>query len=527
MNFNHKLKHNLRKNWDLLVAIGIYLILGCFLFNYFLFITGVDGICYLSIAQKYASGDILNAINGYWSPLFSWLIVPFILKGYTPLSTLIASKILSLIIGLFTLLGLFCLSCRFKMNKTVKTLFIFSLIIPILCFVYTELTPDLLMSGALIYCLVFLLDPNYPNSSFNGLMCGFTGALAYLSKSFAFPFFLALFVLFSILYYFKKFKEDKKVVKNLVLGLTIFFLISGSWALILSEKYGKLTIGTSGEYNYNALGPDMQLHHPMNMFGVVKPPNKSAVNGWEDPSYVKLKPWNPFESWSHFQYQLKIIEENILGMILLMFWFSPLMFPVIILGGFVYFRSSNKKFKWGVISFLITIALFIGGYIPFFVSSRYLFFIYFTSFFLGAYILSEFTNRHGIKNTRKNLLLFLFFFLFIVSPFFILIQGLSSYNGIPELSESLKTDYQVQGNIASDSHDFVSLYLAYFLNSAYYGSVDANNNSLQLELEKNSIDYYFVWDKTKNINLSDYNEIYGENNYNNSIVPRVFKRTTK
>ncbi|EKQ52697.1 MAG: hypothetical protein B655_1653 [Methanobacterium sp. Maddingley MBC34] len=511
----------------MLAVIGIYLILGFFLFNYFLYIAGVDGICYLSIAQKYASGDMLNAINGYWSPLFSWLIVPFILKGYTPLSTLIASKILSLIIGLFTILGLYCLSCRFKINKTVKTVFIFSLIIPTLWFAYTELTPDLLMSCALIYCLVFLIDPDYPYKYSNGLMCGFTGALAYLSKSFAFPFFLALFVLFSILYYFKKFKDDKRVVKNLILGLTIFFLISGSWALILSEKYGELTIGTSGEYNYNALGPDVQLHHPMFLFSVVKPPNPSAVSGWEDPSYVKLRSWSPFESWSSFQYQLKIIGENILRMAIIMFWFSPIMLPVLLLGIIAYLKSSDKTFKWGLMSLLITIFVFIVGYLPLVVLIRYFFFVYFLSFFLGSYILSEFITRHGIDSIRKKLLLSIFFFLFIVSPFFLLTQDSGSYNGIYEASEFLKTDFHVQGSIASDSKffDFPSLYLAYFLNSAYYGSVDANNNSLQLELEKNSIGYYFVWDKTKNINLSDYNEINREMTYNNSFIPRVFKRT--
>ena len=74
------------------------------------------------------------------------------------------------------------------------------------------------------------------------------------------------------------------------------------------------------------MGPDVQLQHPMNKFGVIKPPNDKAISGWEDPSYVKLKSWSPFESWPSFQYQLKLIGENILGFITLMFWFSQLCF---------------------------------------------------------------------------------------------------------------------------------------------------------------------------------------------------------
>ena len=507
------------KNWDLIVAICIYSLLGFFLFKYFLYITGVDGICYISIAQKYATGDISNAINGYWSPLFSWLLVPFFIKGFTPLSALISSKILSLIIGLFTLIGLHWLSHRFKMDKTIRTLFVFSLIIPILCFAFTQLTSDLLMACALLYCLVFLLDPDYPNNYFNGLMCGFAGALAYLSKSFAFPFFLVLFVLFSLLYYFKKFKDDKRVLKNLVLGLVVFFLISGSWMLVLNEKYGEWTIGTSGEYNYNALGPEAQLNHPMNMFGAVKPPNNSAVSGWEDPSYVKLKSWSPFESWSSFQYQLKLIGENILGMTILMFWFSLLMIPVMLFGLIAYLKSPDKTFKWGVMSLLIIISFFIAGYLPFFVQTRYFYIVYFMSFLLGSFILSAFIQKSNFNKIQKNLLLFGFFFLLVISPFITLVNNANSYGGIYELSETLRNDYQVHGNIASDSEALTSLYMSYLLDSSYQGAIATNTTELDPKLIKNGIDYYLVWNTMDNIDM----EHYGEIKYINEIYPRVFK----
>src|SRR5467141_871457 len=33
-----------------------------------------DGTCYLDIASAYLRGDWHNAINSYWSPLFSWLL---------------------------------------------------------------------------------------------------------------------------------------------------------------------------------------------------------------------------------------------------------------------------------------------------------------------------------------------------------------------------------------------------------------------------------------------------------------------
>ncbi len=523
MNRNFNFGYGLRRKCDLILPLGIYLVLSLVMFKFYIYNTGVDGICYISIAEKYANGNISNAINGYWSPLFSWLLTLFLIKGHTPLSALISSKILSLIIGFFTLLGMHWLSYRFNMNRTIRILFTFSLVPVILCFALTELTSDLLMCCALVYCFIFLMDPNYPNHYINGLMCGLFGALAYLSKSFAFPFFLVIFVLFSLIYYFKKFKADKNIIKNLALGLLVFFLISGSWMLILDKKYGELTIGTSGKYNYDALGPDIQLNHPMNIYGQVKPPDSSAVSGWEDPSYVKLKSWSPFESWSNFCYQLSIIGKNILELILVMLWFSPIMLLVILLGFVTAFRSSDETFKLEVMSLLVIITVFILGYLPYFIQARYFYLVYLLSFILGCLILNSLIQRKDFNKINKRLLLFIFFFLFVILPSITLIYHANSYNGIYELSETLKNNYNVHGNIASDSEAKTSLYLTYFLESSYYMAIDTNESDLESKLDENNIDYYLVWDTNKKINLNHYKEI----NNPKSTYPRVFKRIVK
>src|ERR1700730_1252528 len=35
-----------------------------------------DGVSYLDVADNYARGAWSAAINGYWSPLYSWLLAP-------------------------------------------------------------------------------------------------------------------------------------------------------------------------------------------------------------------------------------------------------------------------------------------------------------------------------------------------------------------------------------------------------------------------------------------------------------------
>jgi hypothetical protein len=44
-----------------------------------------DGISYISIARRYLAGDLRGAVNGYWGPLFSWALVPFLAASFAAL----------------------------------------------------------------------------------------------------------------------------------------------------------------------------------------------------------------------------------------------------------------------------------------------------------------------------------------------------------------------------------------------------------------------------------------------------------
>lgn len=40
-----------------------------------------DSTLYLDIAEKYLRGEFDDAVNGYWGPLLSWLLIPFLYLG--------------------------------------------------------------------------------------------------------------------------------------------------------------------------------------------------------------------------------------------------------------------------------------------------------------------------------------------------------------------------------------------------------------------------------------------------------------
>jgi len=52
------------------------------------------------------SGNFYGSINDYWGPLLSWLMIPFLFFGQTSMAALYSTKILSLILGFFTIIGI-------------------------------------------------------------------------------------------------------------------------------------------------------------------------------------------------------------------------------------------------------------------------------------------------------------------------------------------------------------------------------------------------------------------------------------
>jgi hypothetical protein len=518
-------KSILKNNFDLILILTLYSLLSVFLFRYYQYIINPDGLSYIGIAQKYAIGDWSNAINGYWGPLFSWLIVPFLLFNSTNLNALYMAKIISIIIGFFTLIGLNRLSYKFEIDVTIKRGILFGMIPIVLFFSFITLTPDLLIVCVLIYYLAVIFDPEYSNNWFNGVLCGFLGALAYLTKSFAFPFFLAHFVLFNLIYYFKGLNTYKKrnIFKNMFLGLFVFFVISGLWVGTISEKYEKLTIGTSGAYNQELVSPGSQ-GQPMYYQGLLKPPNNSAVSAWEDPSNFKMKSWSPFQSLKYFEYQLNLIWENILSVINILNFFSFLSLVIIIASIlFILKSNSERRLKNKLIYLLVTMLIYSGAYCFISVERRYLWLVCVLLLFTGAYLI-DICFKNKIFNTAiKNILVVLLVFSFIITPINCLIQNADLGEGAYHLGQTLGNDYGINGNIASNGEWGATLSISYYLNSKYYGITKNTTdiNALQEELEDNNIGYYFVWDTNSDLQFSDYKEIFNDKIIDLKIYSRI------
>lgn len=516
----------LKNNSYLILILAIYLIAGIILLPHYQYVINADGFSYVTIAQKYVHGDFNNAINGLWSPLISWLLSLLLIFNSSPEYAVYAFKILSLIIGLFPIIGIYLLSFRFEINELIrKLILVFS--IPMILFIsLVKTTPDLLSLNFIIYYLYIIFNPKYSNKLLNGILCGILGALGYFSKNYIFVFFPIHFILINLYNYYKIRKNKTKILKSMFIGLTIFFILSSIWIGAISNKYGYITIGTASTYNQELMGPNC-TGHPMFYQGLFKPPNKTALSAWEDPTNHKMEPWSPFSSWNLFKYQLRLILDHFIDLLVILNVFSVFSI-IIILSYLLYLVKKPRTIKNMDVPIysLFTIFIYSFGYLPLHFEPRYIFINYILIFLLGGQLLTTLYNKYPKREFLINFLTILLMCSFITSPLTCLNENFNQNEDLYYLSQTLKSDYNIKGNIASTggippiawerSH-----FMSYYLDSKYYGGANESNiEDLIKDLKENNIDYYFAWshNESNNIQLPLKEVFYGRIAYRKNIV---------
>ncbi|MBX7218672.1 MAG: hypothetical protein K1Y36_01885 [Blastocatellia bacterium] len=463
-----------------------------------------DGVSYISIAREYASGQYSQAVNGYWGPMISWLLVPLL---WVKLEPIYAAKLLSTAVGMGVWVGFAHWLADFKLASAIRRILELTAIPLILYFALSVITPDLFLLGWYLLYFKIIFAQSYPTTPRSGLWCGVWGALAFLTKAFAFYFFLAHFLLSTLLHYVAAEPQVKQnVLRHCLTGMLVFGFLSLPWIGILSLKYHRLTISTTGGYNYALIGP-RSLGHPVEHLGLIAPANDFAQTAWEDPSLLPVQSWSPFESWESFQYQLAFLWRTGLEIVSIYQNFSILWIPL--LGFLVVFGWLRRWIHSPLIQsvppeprlwhWLSVFSLYTAGNCLFLVFDRYLW-VNYLLFLGGAGWLAQ--SLPWPRNWMRIALASVLAATFLVTP----LQNLTSAvkgtnldlavnNGMYELSEVLRTNYHIGGRIASDTNWHWTLYLAYFLNAKYYGTVPKGITVSQLErdLQRHQIDYFVVW----------------------------------
>jgi|GraSoi_2013_40cm_1033754.scaffolds.fasta_scaffold06898_2 hypothetical protein len=286
-----------------------------------------DGVNYLDIAYAYLRHDFHNAVNGYWSPLYSWLMALAIVVTHTPAYW--ESTVLHSLNFLIYLLSLVCFAFFFReltmltseqhgiietksLPRLAWNLFGYSL------FVYASLelirlgtdTPDMLVSTACFLATGILLRMRRGVTGWSAYVAlGGVLALGYLAKAVMFP--ISFVFLFSSSFAAGNWR---RTAPRAALALVTFLSVASPWLFSLSKAKGGFTFGDTGRLNYAwyVNGEGTPLH------GIRRLAKTPPIEEFATPVAGTYPPWYDHSYWNeglrpHFAWrrQLHAISTNL------------------------------------------------------------------------------------------------------------------------------------------------------------------------------------------------------------------------
>ena len=492
--------------------LGIYFLLCGAMLPWFLHRVAPDAASYLTIARKYRVWEFSDAINGYWSPLLSWLVAPLLCLG-APME--VAGKCVEVAIGAGALSAVWWLGKRLALPEAVRVWTTLAIVPAVAMYALTDTTPDLLVAVLLTIYIGVVIGPDYPRSSWQGAACGLLGALAYLAKAYAFPFFLAHYVAVSGYLLVRRrssWVELRRLVAATAAGLIVFAVVAGCWAGLLSRKYSRLTIGTTGAYQFRLHGQG----NPIDVGGLYPPSNKMAISAWEDPSDLtvlprqpgvnpparprpevvpaavpKAKPFLPDGPFSRLFYR---VYHNLIRYTGTLFRLSPLS-PFILLGLLIACWTvprGGERDRWVIL--IGTMLLYPAGYLLIFINERFFWLITFLlSLSAGLLTTALPVLRRKPWSTCWAVVVVLSLSLW---PAWLLIRLRHHVlEETPAVAAQLRPMMPPGTRIASDLEWGITNSIAFHLDARYYGLLrpHASAQEQQQQLRQYRIEYLLVW----------------------------------
>ncbi len=271
-----------------------------------------DGISYIEIARNYRRGLISESLSAYWSPVYSWLLIPlsFLFDWVT------SAKILQLLISVMWFAASLYLAeiCLFSKTQIVLVALLNLVSVPWFTSI-NILTPDALLAVFVVFILAYVLRTIKYNQKTNWFYYGLLVAIGYLIKSY-FLIFGCIFFLYILIVY-APFPSKRIFFRYFLVGLIPFIYI---WSELLYMKYHQLTLGTNAVVTYKKYVLDEE-------FKFLKEPvmyPRSGTAYWYDPSdfsNIQINWGKQLNSTAHnFKVLFIILFQNFhIGIIFLLF----------------------------------------------------------------------------------------------------------------------------------------------------------------------------------------------------------------
>ena len=480
----------------------LYLIGAAILWRHFNFIYFKDELSYLSAAAKYASGD-LSAVNSYWAPLLSWMLAPFLALGF---SAVTASDIVSVLSGLLALQGGRALVRTLGATGWLARVLDYTLVAIALYCAMPYLSADLVLAAILSYYFSVVLRRDYALRRSSGYLSGMLGGLAYYAKVYAFPFFVAHFVLVNVAHFLWADAAARAGVRRHARnGFLVFAAMVAVWVGAMYAKYEVVTLGLTSKYNFAIVGPEAR-NRPILAIGLDADPRPGNTSVWEDPAdFYKvpsaleccLKPWSPFSSIAALKHQLRLVKTNLAITLEDFQLFSSLSYAVIILCALLCIpRLADARAHIPIVLALLGMGIYSAGYMLVYSDERYLWPMLFLLVALSGYLLKiAFATQFLASVRRRQLLAVLIALSFVKVPISKLLQARDVGRSTSLFVEALRNTDLRDKRLASNADYGASDIVAYYKSAKYIGQKrpGVHGEEVVADLKKARIDYYLVW----------------------------------
>jgi hypothetical protein len=447
-----------------------------------------DAVAYIRIAQYYLNLQTDLMVSGYWGPMLSWLIVPWLWVFDDPLYAARAAMAVSAVVFLF---GGFCVLRAVRLPGAAITIGTWILAFLGVAWSVNVIAPDLLMAGLLCLGTSRLLSDQWTANAGTAFGAGIVLGVAYLAKAVALPV-SALMIIglagTNVAVYRISLQQAIRVTAITGAG---FLIVAGPWIGILSHKYGYPVFSSSSPINHALVGPpDMDRYHPI--LRIFHKPETGRVTSWEDPTVMPYKYWSPFENVSYAVHQARVIYHSadaIVRYLKVCDWLGLGLLSVMF--GYLFatpWRQSLQEERWRWL--LIPVGSLSVIYLPVYASeARYYWaafpFLVAASFGFALSLSGSLFKHHAVQ---RALALFLVTLSFVVGNEALVRKAFDPsasanrkyYLAAKVLADKLRVAGLV-GPVASvGPRHLVGLYLAYLLNTPWFGHMEEVNDPKEI-----------------------------------------------
>jgi len=465
------------------------------MFPYCRYYVDPDATAYLTIARRYATGDWVRGVNGYWSPLSCWFTAMGICAGMEAITAAVVVNTA----GALGFLGVsFSLFRYFGLKQYVQWLFCAALTVFLAYAVYYQLFADLWECFLLLAGLRIVLSERFLRAPALWILHGCVGALAYFSKAYAFPFFLLNTL---VCVFFLAGKNKLQWLKICVVSIGVMMVCASPWIWLLHEKYGRWMTSTAGSLNMSwyLLG---HANYKPGLGCLLPLPYADAVYHWEDPYYVAGDTPHFWSSGHYFLLQCARVVQNFLKMAGSMSALSLFFFPLWIAAFLVFsIKKRRQHLPRPLQMLLISFLLFPLAFLLINFEPRYIWYLVPPGMILGHFALQQLKKRQK----AATVVFALSFALWpLLDTAFIWNEGKREFEQAKEMKKkNIKGSFTANTGNNRDIQKMVRL--AYFSGNSCYVAPLAGRTTEQVlqEMRRYHIKYYFQSDDMRGVTVSE------------------------